>query len=112
MSYKISLESKPQAIARLRELLKDGDTVYCVLRDKARSGMSRKIGLMTIRPDPSHPSGVDIRTITVLAANVLNWSADMDRDGVIVRGAGMDMGFHTVYELSKVLGLKLKHQWI
>ena len=40
---------------------------------------------------------------------------DSKREGVKVGGAGMDMGFHLVYNLAAVLfddGYALEHKWI
>lgn len=39
---------KDEAAERLREILKPGDTVYCILRHVSRSGMQRRISLYTL----------------------------------------------------------------
>jgi hypothetical protein len=43
MSTRISKADRAQSVAQLREWVKPGDTVYCILRHVARSGMSRDI---------------------------------------------------------------------
>ena len=76
----------------LLEILKPGDTVYCVLRHVSRSGMSREISFFA----------EGMRSIDYLAARVLDMRRGK-RDGLVVGGCGMDMGFHVVYNLSRRL---------
>lgn len=87
-------------------------TVYTNLLHTSRSGMFRVIGVIIIRDNKP----IDIST---WAAKALGWKWDRDRNGVEVTGAGMDMGFHLVYELSSVLygyknrgGYKLEQKWL
>ena len=102
------------------ELLKGwfpkGSTVYTVLRHVSASGMQREIGVVAILPeDPRAPgSGADLRHPNYAVSTVLGWPRSKG-DGVKVRGCGMDMGFHLVYELSQRLygdGYALKQRWI
>jgi hypothetical protein len=86
---------REEAIAKLREWLKPGDTVYTILRHVSKSGMSREIGLVIIRDGETlHPN--------YSAAKALGYRQGKS-DGLIVGGCGMDMGFHVVYNLSHVL---------
>lgn len=95
MSKKSEAE-KAEAIERLREWLQPGDTVYTVLRHVSRSGMQRVIGLVIFRDgQPLHPN--------YLAGTALGMRVDSHKDGLVVGGCGMDMGFHVVYELSHTL---------
>lgn len=83
---------KENARKELLEILEPGDTVYCVLRHVSRSGMQREISFFT-----EGMLNLDWRMSTVL---------DMrrgKRDGLVVGGCGMDMGFHVVYNLSRRL---------
>jgi hypothetical protein len=102
-------EEKTAALARLREDLAPGDTVYCVLRHRSRSGMQRVIQLIDIRaPRYLHFLGYN-------AAAALGYRYDNEREGVVVGGCGMDMGFHLVSTLSKALFGKetaLRHEWL
>jgi hypothetical protein len=84
-----------EAIAKLREWIKPGDTVYTILRNVSRSGMSREIGIVLME------NGVDLHP-NYLVAKALGERIGK-RDGVIVGGCGMDMGFHLVYNLGRVL---------
>ena len=85
-----------EARERLLEALKPGDTVYTQVRHVSSSGMSRRISAYTIRDnEPWNISGY--------VARVLDWPCDRDELSVRVSGCGMDMGFHLVYSLSRVL---------
>ena len=79
--------------AKLREMLKPGDTVYTTVRHVAPSGMSRVINVTAIRNNEP-----DWLSYWVAAA--LRWPFDNRREGVRVSGCGMDMGYHLIYELS------------
>lgn len=107
-----------QELAR-EELLKDyfnGDslTVYTILRKVSSSGMTRHISLKVAE-------GSNIFDITYLVAKALGDKvSDVNGYNTIkVQGAGMDMGFHIVYNLSSVLyhgqeraGYKLSQRWL
>lgn len=83
------------ARARLLEMLQPGDTVYTVLRAVSSSGMSRRIDLYAIKNnEPVYLSGY--------AATVLDDRLS-EKGGIVVKGGGMDMGFHLVYGLGSAL---------
>lgn len=85
-----------------------GDTIYTVLRHVSPSGMTRVIGVYKI--ENNEPMWLSYAT-----ARALGWSFDGEREGVKVRGVGMDMGFHLVYTLSQKLfddRYALKHRWL
>jgi hypothetical protein len=81
-------EEKEAILNPLLDILKPGDTVYCVLRHVSRSGMRREISLFT----------KEMRCIDGLAARALGYRIGK-RGGLVVTGCGMDMGFHLVYNL-------------
>lgn len=99
----------------LRKILNPGDTIYTVLRQVSRSGMSRRIDLYKlVDGDAVYLSGY--------AASILGDKLHKD-GGVIVAGCGMDMGFHLVQNLSIALfcepgkythdgAYALKHRWL
>jgi hypothetical protein len=109
-----------QNLARLHELLKPGDTVVCVLRSVAKSGMSRRIDFYT----------ADLAYLTHSIAVVLGDAEP--KNGLRVDGCGMDMGFSVVYSLGDTLwpkgtdvphgtrngepdsagGYAIKHRWL
>jgi hypothetical protein len=88
--------ARDEAIDRLREMIKPGDTVSTVLRHVSRSGMSRSISVM-------HADEDGISDVSYLVARALDDKIDQVNGGVKVGGCGMDMGFHLVYNLSRTL---------
>lgn len=84
--------NKETAIARLRELLRPGDTVQTILRHRSRSGMSRSISPVVNGEDVSY-----------LVAPACGLSFDRKHGGVRMGGCGMDVGFALVYDLSRRL---------
>jgi hypothetical protein len=97
---KASEAERQKAIEQLREWLKPGDTVYTILRNVSKSGMSREIGVVLMVPD-------ERRGLVDLHPNYLVAKAGDfrlgKRDGIIMGGCGMDMGFALVYSLSRTL---------
>lgn len=88
---------RDHALETLRDALKPGATVSTVLRHVSRSGMSRTIVPLIVGED-GEPWDI---SPFVVRAGVGRF--DQRRGGVIVEGCGMDMGFHLVYSLSRVL---------
>ena len=95
-------EYRAEAADRLRELFPPGTEVRTIVRHVSRSGMSRVISALAIQAgkgsDPAR-----IVNVSHDVARVLNSSYDNDRGGVWVTGCGMDMCFHLVYSLARVL---------
>lgn len=89
------------AIGRLREMLKPGDTVYSVLRNVSRSGMSRQIDFYVIESD-SATGGTRPFCISGWVAEALDYPT-ADFGALKVGGCGMDMGFAVVYALAGTL---------
>lgn len=92
------LDRKEQvdSIEHLLEVLKPGTTVYTCLRQRSPSGMSRHISLHVVEDG-------EVRDITRWVARVLRDRVSDKTGGLVVGGAGMDMGFHVVYNLGSVL---------
>ena len=100
----------------LTHYVKEGDTVYTVLRSVSSSGMSRTISLKVAKEGK-------ILDLTYYASILLDWPlVEVNGSRALrVGGCGMDMGFHTVYTLSRVLfreegsttdaGYSLNHNW-
>lgn len=93
---KASKSEREEALARLREMVKPGDTLHTVLRHVSRSGMSRGIDVYKIE-------GGEPIWLSRLAAKAAGFTFDEKRECLKVGGCGMDMGFHVVYELSHAL---------
>jgi hypothetical protein len=103
---RISKSEKTEAVARLREWLKPDQVVFCILRNRSASGMSRTIQLVTFTDD-MQPLFLGYNAHL---ATGHGW--DEKREGVRVGGCGMDMGFALVDDLSAAVGLKLKRRWL
>lgn len=88
---------RQEAIDRLREEIKPGDTIYTILRHRSRSGMQRSISVIQIDSE-----GVP-REWDYLAAKAMGDRIDNVNGGIKVSGCGMDMGFHLVYNLGRTL---------
>ena len=100
-----------EAKAYLLEVLKDGDTLFTVLRHVSQSGMMRHIDVYVIRDNrPVYLSG--------WIANLCGYSRSKD-SAIKVSGCGMDMDFEVVYSTSASLfgydnrgAYALKQEWL
>ena len=102
---------KAEAIAKLRELLPPGSTVYTILRHVSRSGMQRKVSVVVFK------DGYDLHP---------NWSVSkaigirLDRSGghdaLVMNGCGYDVGYEIVEHLNYALEYKgdnaLRQRWL
>ena len=86
---------KDESIKILQGLCPPGTEIVCVLAHCSRSGMRREIKLYAVT------SG-GLEYIAGHAARALG-DRRGPRDGIIVDGCGMDMGFHLVNALSYTL---------
>lgn len=91
---------KAEAITKLREWIKPGDTVYTVLDQVSRSGMSRHIRVVLLKNGTDlHPNWAVGKALGLRHAKHNGY----EQDALVIGGAGMDMGFHLVNNLSYVL---------
>lgn len=106
-------EREMHAYELLHKWLKPGDTVYSVLRHVSQSGMQRRIDFYTIGEDrrPLYLTGY-------MEAIGLG-RRRKTKDGLVVNGCGMDMGFDLVTCLSRALfkdhdrpDYVLNHAWL
>jgi hypothetical protein len=109
---------RDESLARLREWIKRGDTVYTILRGVSRSGMQRRISLVLLKRDENDAGRIIDLHPNWAASKVLGYRLDRSgsSDALIVGGCGMDMGFHLVYSLAAALfdgdGYALNHRWL
>lgn len=110
-------KEKQEAIEKLREWVKPGDTVYTILRHVSRSGMSRDISVvlpsvqcdLTERLEEANGGPKANHRIYFLHPNYSVAKAigarlkSGNNDAIVMGGCGMDMGFALVYELSHAL---------
>jgi hypothetical protein len=121
-------ELRQLSIDRLLVLLPKGATVYTTVTHVARSGMSRRMMICcgTTEPrkfdgayhdlDQPH-DGPAVRNIGWDVAHALGnvVRLNLDNHQLTVSGCGMDMGFHVVSSLSRVLygdDYALCHRWL
>jgi hypothetical protein len=115
---------RQDAIARLRDWIKPGDTVYTILDHVSASGMSRAIRVVLptiagatlesavpgsqstdyIRRDSLSIEFLHPNWAVGKALGLRHWKRDgREQDALVVGGGGMDMGFHLVNSLSYAL---------
>lgn len=111
---KTSAQDRADAIAKLRELLPPGSTVYTILRHVSRSGMQRHISCYVIVN--GEPRFLDHWISLVTGYRRVNKG-----EGLIVNGYGMDMGAAIVDDVAWALRdnptestvpHKLYHSWL
>ena len=117
MTKQEKISEREHSRERLAAILNPGDTVYTMVRSVSASGMSRTMSLYYVKANR-------LVNITYYAAHALEWPLREVNGSRVIRvgGTGMDMGFHTVYTLSRVLfgatlaagdaGYALKQEWI
>lgn len=89
---------RTEALENLRRRVEDSDgTVYTILRHVSASGMSRSISIIVIGKDGKPDE------ITGTYARATGYRTDQTHGGIKMTGAGMDMGYALVYNMSRVL---------
>ena len=97
-----------EAIEKLKEAIKEGDTLWTQLHHVSKSGMTRHIGVRLLKDGYPY-------NYTYLVAKALGWKTSDRYEGVKVGGCGMDMGFHLINSLSYALyndGYAIKQRWL
>ncbi len=77
--------------------------LYTNLRHVSRSGMQRKIDVISLCPTDDLKEPVSKAWLSYWAAKALGWRFCPKYEAVVVDGCGMDMGFHLVYTLSSII---------
>lgn len=98
MTKKEEIEKeKNDAIKELKELFKKGKyTVYTVLRHVSRSGMMRRISCFVMVNN--QPINIDW-----YIEKLGTYQRHKNKEGLLISGCGMDMGFSLVYNTSAVV---------
>jgi len=99
---------KQEAAQELGNILKDinSDTIYTVIRHVSSSGMQREISVRMIDANR-------IISLDWLVSNALGMKIGK-HNGLVVKGCGMDMGFHLVENINHLFSpsKKFKQEWI
>lgn len=97
-----------ETLDTLRERIPKGATVYTILRHVSKSGMSRIISAVAVIDG-------EPRELSMYVAEALGWPVSKKERALKVQGCGMDMGFHLVASLSRVLygeDYAIRHRWL
>lgn len=91
-------QAKNEAKTWLLKILKSKNNkkLYTSVKHVSKSGMTRNIAVYAIYDN-------EIINVSYYAAKLLGWSMAKNDNSVRVGGCGMDMGFHLVYTISRVL---------
>ena len=100
---KYSKEEKQEALERLKEWIKKGDTLHTTVRHVSRSGMMRHISVKHLKATDNPERPVNVSNYDYHIARVLDLPEAPNYQGVKIGGCGMDMGFHLVYSLSRAI---------
>jgi hypothetical protein len=114
-----SAADKAAAIAKLRELLPPGSTVYTILRHVSRSGMQRKISCYAFLAE----SDGSIRPywLDSFISKATGLPLDRKYEALTVNGCGMDMGHAIVDDIAwairqdpetSTVPYRLSHRWL
>ncbi len=100
---KAQKQEQQEAVDKLREWIKPGDTVYTILDHVSQSGMTRHIRVVLMMGgDPATPCHPNY--MVGLALGLRHGKRKgREVDGLVMGGCGMDMGFALVYDLSHKL---------
>lgn len=90
-----------KALKNLKEWLSPDMRIFYIVRKN--SDMSRVVDFYLFRPDKKAPGGVAKDWLSYNMAKALGMSMHPKVTGIVVRGTGMDMGWHTVTKLAKKL---------
>lgn len=93
---------KNAALETLKEILKEGDTVYGIVKNVSKSGLSRVMRFYVIKEN------APIR-LTWLVGELLGARYSDKFEGIVIRGCGLDVYADTVFRVSnKVFGDETK----
>lgn len=101
MKTAVRKTEQQEAIDHLRKILKPGDTVYAILNNVSRSGMSRRISLAI--GDGKLITNITWHAARALGEPIKNRAGYVQDSGIAISGCGMDMGFELVYQLGRVM---------
>ena len=103
-------QEKEEARAYILSLLEGEDrpTAYTIIRSVSSSGMSRQISVKVVKENRLYD-------ISFSVAKLLDYTLiQKAHNAVRVSGCGMDMGFHIISSLSRVLfgdDYKIRQEW-
>ena len=100
-------QDRDRALSVLRQILRPDTEICTVLRHVSAS--KREVSLLVVDPRTRR-----ILCLDALAAAACGWRLGR-RNGIVVPGVGLDVGYWLVYNLERALGFEpdaLEHRWI
>jgi hypothetical protein len=94
-------KAKAESARYLRKRINPGDTVSTIVRNVSRSGMARRISLFIV--DEGKIDDITWEVARVMGDPIKQRGQYVQDAGLFVSGCGMDMCFHTVYNLGRIL---------
>lgn len=101
----VTKQDRIEAVARLKEWLKDGDTLWFILRHRAKSGMQRVYDVKQIK-HYEYMTRPGVSTLSWNIALACNYSWDETHDGVNVNGCGFSGEQAITDSVAHAIGLK------
>jgi hypothetical protein len=105
----MGLKDKKELISSSKDFLdktlESDQVLWTILKHCSASGMKRVLSVVYIKNNEPYDIS---KSIAVL----IGWRYSSAHNGVIVSGVGMDVGFHLVETLSRILNKKLTHKWL
>lgn len=107
----INPTEKEIAIEKLSQLIQPGDEISYMIRQVSASGIMRRISFfMPQKRDSRYDmavikakgNGLEVICLDYLISNAIGYRQH-DKGGIVVKGCGMDMGYHVIYLLGSAL---------
>lgn len=109
---------REDAKERLREWLKDGDTLWFILRHRSASGMRRVYDVKELTIESSLPAEGETHGKWSVRCSTLSWNIAMACDlgwneahgGIKINGCGFSGELDITDTVSRLLGIKLRYK--
>ena len=98
---KVTNQEKTEALQYLKSSVKEGDTIYFIIRQVSSSGMHRHIDFYKFTPNEK--GGMEKCWLSYHMALALGYPFKRKTEAIGVSGCGMDMGFSVICNLGYAL---------
>lgn len=113
----VTKQDREDAVERLRGWLKDGDTLWFILRHRAASGMQRVYDVKQLEVTRSYAAegqqGKDVVRVSTLSWNIAmacNYAWNETHGGIKVNGCGFSGEQEIADAVGRLLGIKLRYE--
>lgn len=115
---KATKQDRTEALERLREWLKDGDTLWFILRHRLASGMRRVYDVKQLEVDTSPHSTMRVGDRNIVRVSTLSWNIASACDfswneahgGIKINGCGFSGEQEIADTVGRALGIKLRYE--